>query len=222
MNQTQRIAGILPILDADRLSPPPAPPEAMARHLAGLPISLVQLRAKGTEKTALSFMTGWIETLRTHAPGIRIILNDRVTWVEPLGADGVHVGQEDLAIADCRRHLAPERIIGLSTHTLEEIREAEQLKVDYIGFGPIFGTTTKTDTHAVQGIETLQAMVAQTRLPMVAIGGVDLTRLEEVARTRVASAAMISALWQKEWADRLTTACHLWQKSCSAGCSPSV
>ncbi|NGZ07718.1 MAG: thiamine phosphate synthase [Magnetococcales bacterium] len=207
------ITGIYPILDADWLTPTAFSPAAIASHLAQLPVSLVQLRAKGEDDAmAWEFMQLWMQALRTHAPTIRILLNDRLDWVEALGADGIHVGQEDASIAACRAVLPPERLIGLSTHTLAEIRQAETWQVDYIGFGPIFPTTTKQDTHAVQGVERLRSMVAQTRLPMVAIGGIDLEHLGSVAETQVASAALIRALWQGDWPQRLTSACRIWQE----------
>ncbi|MBF0191734.1 MAG: thiamine phosphate synthase [Magnetococcales bacterium] len=220
MTPPLRIAGLHPILDADWLENNASPairaacqPEAVARHLATLPIPLIQLRAKGDPARALAFMTRWLEALRRHAPGVRVILNDRVEWVESLGADGVHVGQGDTPIPECRKHLGRGRILGLSTHTAEEIRQAEAFGVDYVGFGPVFVTATKSDTHAVQGVATLTAIAAQTRLPVVAIGGITLERLSEVIPCGVASAAMISALWQEDWAWRLSAACRLWSDS---------
>ncbi|MBF0272991.1 MAG: thiamine phosphate synthase [Magnetococcales bacterium] len=219
MTTPPRIAGLHPILDADWLeNASPAiravcQPEAVARQLATLPISLIQLRAKGDPDRALAFMTRWLMALRRHAPAIRVILNDRVEWVESLGADGVHVGQEDTPIPECRKQLKSGRILGLSTHTAEEIRQAEGFGVDYVGFGPVFATATKSDTHGVQGLSTLTAITAQTRLPVVAIGGITLERLPEVIPSGAASAAMISALWQEDWAWRLREGCRIWSGS---------
>ncbi|MBF0628335.1 MAG: thiamine phosphate synthase [Magnetococcales bacterium] len=191
-----------------------AVPEAIARHLACLPIGCVQLRAKGEDEgSALAFMASWSAALRTHAPHIRVVVNDRVDWVVRLGADGVHVGQEDAAVAVCRAQLTPGQCIGLSTHTLDEIRLAEQVGVEYVGFGPIFATGTKSDVRAEQGVAQLAAIVSQTRLPVVAIGGITLERLPVVAQTGVAAAAMISALWQPDWMGRLEQACRIWQES---------
>lgn len=207
--------GILPILDADRLeriAPASMPPEAVARLIHALAIPMVQLRAKGGEASARVFMTGWLKALRDHAPETKVILNDRLAWVLSLDADGVHVGQEDTPVETCRNALGAGRIIGLSTHTLAEIRQAEALGVDYIGFGPIFPTATKSDTHAVQGVETLKGVVEATRLPMVAIGGITLENLDAVAATGAHGAALISALWQADWERRLSAAVGSWRR----------
>ncbi|MBF0215220.1 MAG: thiamine phosphate synthase, partial [Magnetococcales bacterium] len=145
-------------------------------------------------------------------PQLRVVINDRLAWVERLGADGVHVGQEDEAVERCRQRLTAGQLIGLSTHTPEEFRQAEALRVDYVGFGPIFATRTKSDTQPVRGVAHLTAMARQCSLPMVAIGGIGLEQVPEVSASGVASAAMISGLWREDWAERLTEACRLWQR----------
>ncbi|MBF0263369.1 MAG: thiamine phosphate synthase [Magnetococcales bacterium] len=209
---------ILPIVDADWLANLPSAtrqtlqPDAVARLLHELAIPMVQLRAKGDAESARPFLETWLKALRHQAPDTRIILNDRLAWVAPLQADGVHVGQGDTPAATCRRELGRHRIIGLSTHTLAEIRQAEALGVDYIGFGPIFPTTTKRDTHAVQGVDTLTRMVEATALPLVAIGGITLENLAEVAATGAQGAALISALWQTDWERRLRIAVETWRR----------
>ncbi|MEO5347622.1 MAG: thiamine phosphate synthase [Magnetococcus sp. YQC-9] len=210
---------ILPILDADWLEQ--APPtlrtndflNSVARCINDLPIPMVQLRAKGTEESSRLFMTRWLAALRQHAPHLRVILNDRLAWVAPLDACGVHVGQGDTPAAHCRELLGTDRIIGLSTHTSDEIRQAEGLPVDYIGFGPIFPTHTKNDSHAVRGVELLARMVRMTRLPIFAIGGITLENLAEVAATGADGAALISALWREDWEQRLRRAVEVWQQN---------
>ncbi|MBF0340670.1 MAG: thiamine phosphate synthase [Magnetococcales bacterium] len=205
--------GILPILDATYLEQiDTLLPDTVARHLNTLPISWVQLRAKGDPDQTHAFMLRWQTALRQHAPGIRVMLNDRVSLVETLQAAGVHVGQEDTTVETCRQLLTPGRLIGLSTHSLEEIRQAETWKVDYVGFGPVFATLTKKDARAVQGVTALAEVCRQTRLPVVAIGGITLESLPAVAAAGAAGAAMISALWQKDWEWRMEEACRRWEQ----------
>ncbi|MBF0143160.1 MAG: thiamine phosphate synthase [Magnetococcales bacterium] len=204
------IAGIYPILDYGWLSRFPAPwaggfgPEAerFARLLGEGGASIIQLRAKTEGGAAFRFMEAWTRILRQQAPGLTIIVNDRVDLALALGADGVHVGQADLPVAVCRKLLGMGKLIGLSTHTLAEVAEAEAASAsgspmapDYLGFGPIYATDTKSDTQPPCGLEGLSAACRATRLPIVAIGGIDLPALPRIAVTGSAAAAMISAIF---------------------------
>ncbi|MEO5334952.1 MAG: thiamine phosphate synthase [Magnetococcus sp. YQC-5] len=208
------ITGLYPILDAQCLEPlAGVSPTTIAQHMATLPISVVQLRCKGNGRQACEFMTRWMNALRRHCPKVKVILNDRLELALALDADGVHVGQEDLPIALCRRLLGPDRILGLSTHSLTEIRAAEAMQVHYVGFGPVFDTSTKSDTQPVQGLDALATVVQATHLPIVAIGGITQARIPSVLATGAAAVAMISDLWQDDWSRRLTVACSSWQQA---------
>ncbi|MBF0427758.1 MAG: thiamine phosphate synthase [Magnetococcales bacterium] len=204
--------GIYPILDARWLNSLPPEikselsPERIARHLGRIAISMVQLRCKSDGRESFAFMSAWMEVLRRYCPDVKVILNDRLELALALGADGVHVGQDDVPVSVCRRLLGPDRIIGLSTHSLAEVRDAESQQVDYIGFGPIFSTLTKHDTQTVQGVEGLAAIVEKSCLPVVAIGGITLESVPAVAQSGTAAVAMISDLWRKDWDRRLTEA----------------
>ncbi|MFL6466786.1 MAG: thiamine phosphate synthase [Pyrinomonadaceae bacterium] len=126
---------------------------------------------------------------------IKLIVNDRVDIAMVLNADGVHLGQEDLPPVEARKLLGPNVIIGFSTHTIEQAAEATRAPIDYIAFGPIFQTTTKSDHENIVGLELLQEVRQQTGdLPLVAIGGIDLSNLADVFAAGADSAAMISAL----------------------------
>ncbi len=122
------------------------------------------------------------------------IINDRCDLALAVNADGVHLGQEDLSIADARRLLGSDRIIGLSTHNPEQVREAAALQPDYIGFGPIFGTTTKADHDPVVGLEGLRAVRALTALPVFAIGGITSQHVGKVMTAGADGVAVISAI----------------------------
>jgi thiamine-phosphate pyrophosphorylase len=131
----------------------------------------------------------------TREKNAKLIVNDRVDIAMILEADGVHLGQDDLHPEQARRLLGKEAIIGISTHTIEQVRAALKLPVDYVAFGPIFGTKTKANHHAVVGIEGLKRVREVIgNLPLVAIGGIDLENLQEVFAAGADSAAMISAL----------------------------
>ncbi|HKN82388.1 MAG TPA: thiamine phosphate synthase, partial [Pyrinomonadaceae bacterium] len=105
--------------------------------------------------------------------GVQLIVNDRVDVALAIGAHGVHLGQDDMPPEAARRLLGPDAIIGYSTHNLEQALAALKQPIDYIAIGPIFETSTKSDTFPVLGLEGLRAVRAVTRdLPLVAIGGI--------------------------------------------------
>ncbi|GAB1724513.1 MAG: Thiamine-phosphate synthase [Nitrospira sp.] len=126
--------------------------------------------------------------------GATLIINDRCDLALAVQADGVHLGQEDLPLADARRLLGPEKIIGLSTHTPEQASEAVGLQPDYIGFGPIFSTATKTDHDPVVGLKGLRAARALTTLPMFAIGGITSQHVTDIMTAGADGVAVISAI----------------------------
>ena len=103
--------------------------------------------------------------------GALFILNDRPDLVDATGADGVHVGQDDAAVDDARALVGPERLVGLSTHTPEQIDAALSAPVDYIGVGPVHATPTKPGRPAV-GLELVRYAAAHATVPFFAIGGI--------------------------------------------------
>ena len=126
--------------------------------------------------------------------GATLIINDRCDLALAVKADGVHLGQEDLPLADARRLLGPDAIIGLSTHNPEQVRAAAALQPDYIGFGPIFGTTTKADHDPVVGLEGLCTARGLTTLPMFAIGGITSQHVSDILTAGADGVAVISAI----------------------------
>jgi thiamine-phosphate pyrophosphorylase len=122
------------------------------------------------------------------------IVNDRCDLALAVDADGVHLGQEDLPIAYARRLLGPGKIIGLSTHTQAQVQEAVGAQPDYIGFGPIFSTSTKTDHDPVVGLEGLRAARALTTLPLFAIGGITAESSPMIMAAGANGVAVISAI----------------------------
>jgi len=123
-----------------------------------------------------------------------LIINDRADVALAVDADGVHVGQEDLPLEAARKVLGPHKIIGVSTHDPTQAQAAERGGADYIGFGPLFGTTTKTTGYTARGIEELRAIRALVRLPIVAIGGITAERATSTLAAGANAVAMISDL----------------------------
>ncbi|MEO8648896.1 MAG: thiamine phosphate synthase [Acidobacteriota bacterium] len=154
----------------------------------------IQLREK--HLGSREFYDDALESIRyAHENNARILINDRVDLAIAAGADGVHLGQDDLPPVEARKLLGEKAIIGYSTHDLDQVREALDLPIDYIAFGPVFDTLTKAKADAVTGLAELrEARRVAGSFPLVAIGGIDAARLHEVFATRADSAAVISAV----------------------------
>jgi len=156
--------------------------------------TLIQLREK--QMAALEFYEQARAALAVAARnGAQLIINDRVDVALAVGVHGVHLGQDDMPPEAARRLLGPEMIIGYSTHTVEQALAALELPVDYIATGPIFQTSTKTDTSPVLGLDGLHAVrQAVGKFPLVAIGGITQAKASEVIEAGADSVAVISAV----------------------------
>jgi thiamine-phosphate pyrophosphorylase len=126
--------------------------------------------------------------------GAMFIVNDRCDLALAVDADGVHLGQADLPLADARGILGSERIIGISTHRPEQVKEAADGGANYLGFGPIFPTGTKQDHEPVVGIDGLRLIRPLTRLPLFAIGGMTLENATAAIQAGADGIAVISAV----------------------------
>lgn len=133
--------------------------------------------------------------LLARTQGARLIINDRVDIALALSADGVHLGQDDLAPAAARELLGDRAIIGFSTHNVEQAIEAARLPIDYLAIGPIFETSSKENPDPVVGLEGLRRVrQAVGRLPLVAIGGIGRENIHQVLAAGADSIAVISLL----------------------------
>jgi thiamine-phosphate pyrophosphorylase len=140
-----------------------------------------------------------IETVRDmrlmcEKAGVTIIVNDRIDIAIASDADGVHLGQDDFPIPLARRLLGDDKIIGGSASNIEEALECVSQSVDYIGFGPIYPTTSKEDAGPATGIEMLKRISGEVSLPVIAIGGIDSGNIHEVMRSGAYGIAVISAV----------------------------
>ena len=156
-------------------------------------VTCVQLREKngGTRE--------FLDEARTvqaalRGTGVPLLVNDRVDVALAVGADGVHLGQRDMPIADARRLGPSGWIIGVSAECVEDAIRAEQEGADYIGVSPVFATPTKTDTALPLGLAGLRQMRAAVRLPLVAIGGIHAGNAREVIRAGADGLAVVSAI----------------------------
>ena len=132
------------------------------------------------------------------ARGMTFLVNDRADVAVLAGADGVHVGQDDLPIEHARKVVGVEKWVGVSTHNVEQFCRAADSSADYIAFGPIFSTTSKDNPDAVVGTEMLRQVRLMTTKPIVAIGGITLERAREVVDAGADSVAVISGIMKAE------------------------
>jgi thiamine-phosphate pyrophosphorylase len=165
-------------------------PESVVRELLETGVKIVQLRAKvmnPRDFLQLARETGEL----TRSYDCLFIVNDRVDIALACNADGVHLGQEDLPLHAARK-LMGDKIIGISTHDLEQARDAEQGSADYIGFGPMFGSKTKDTGYIARGLPMLNELRQAVKIPIVAIGGIIETNVAQVWQAGADSAAIIS------------------------------
>ncbi len=154
---------------------------------------LVQLRAKAVSDRRLLAQAR--EALAAaHAAGARLVLNDRADVARIVGADGLHVGQDDLAPADARAVVGPLLLLGVSTHGLAQLEAAAEEPVDYVAVGPVFATRSKENPDPVVGLEMVRRARAATSLPLVAIGGITRASARAVVEAGADGVAVISEL----------------------------
>lgn len=132
------------------------------------------------------------ELLAPH--GIPLVINDRIDVALACGAQGVHLGQGDMPVAQARRLLPPDVFIGLSVETMDDVARSASLSVDYLGVSPIHATPTKTDTQMPWGLDGLRKVRSATALPLVAIGGIHAGNARAVLAAGADGLAVVSAL----------------------------
>ncbi|MGE5370824.1 MAG: thiamine phosphate synthase [Solirubrobacterales bacterium] len=131
----------------------------------------------------------------TRRYGIPLIVNDRADIALAVGAEGVHLGQDDLSPACVRKMLGPEAVIGVSVTTLEEARRGERDGADYVSVSPVYATATKADIQIPAGLQMLRVIKQAMKIPVIAIGGIHETNIQAVLAAGADGAAMISAIF---------------------------
>jgi len=171
-------------------------PGEVARQLIDGGVDLLQVRVKqGSHAARVGVGLKVVEAAAPHQ--VPVIVNDDIDAAFETGADGVHLGQEDWAhlggSEERTARLANMRIVGLSTHSLEQALAAERDGADYIGVGPVFPTATKPDAQPV-GIELVRKVAGAVKTPFFAIGGITLDNLRPVLQAGATRVAVVSAL----------------------------
>ena len=156
-------------------------------------VSCVQLREKGCSTREFMDEARLLKALLAGT-GVPLFINDRLDVALAVGADGVHLGQNDLAIADARRLVGNRMIIGISAESVADAVRAEAEGADYIGASPVFTTPTKTDTASPLGLDGLRAIRRAVQLPLVAIGGIDADNAAQALRAGADGLAVVSAI----------------------------
>lgn len=153
-------------------------------------IRMLQLREKDLSDREQLALAQRLVAITRHSV-TRLLIDDRIDLAILSGADGVHLGQTDLPPEAARRLLPPEMLLGLSTHSLTQARDALAQKPDYIGFGPLFPTPTKKIPDPAVGLDRLREVLSFTNVPVVGIGGVFPENLPDILSTGVQTVAMV-------------------------------
>ncbi len=159
-------------------------------------ITLLQLREKNlTDREMLQEAQELLPLCHRH--GVPLIINDRVQVALDAGADGVHLGQEDMSPQKARAILGPDAIIGVSARTVESAQRAEQEGADYLGVGAVFSTSTKTDAQNISP-ETLRQICQAVHIPVVAIGGIGPDNILELLGCGIQGVAVVSSIFAQK------------------------
>jgi len=191
-DRTERVRGLHVLADLQARSR--WDPVELARAACRGGAACVQLRAKDAPDALVLRLAHRIRAV-TRERGVLFVVNDRFDLALLAEADGVHLGQDDLPPARLPEDARARLLVGRSTHDLEQARAGAEEPVDYLAFGPVFGTQSKASPYGPRGVEALArcAALAAPR-PLVAIGGIDAGRAAEAARAGAAGIAVISAV----------------------------
>ncbi len=159
-------------------------------------VTFVQLREKELAQEAFYKEALEIQAL-CREKNIPFVINDNVALAKEIDADGVHVGQEDMEAGDVRSLLGPDKIIGVSAHSVEEALLAEKRGADYLGVGAAFSTNSKKDVSCISH-ETIRDICQAVQIPVIAIGGINETNVEELKGSGICGVAVISAIFAKK------------------------
>jgi thiamine-phosphate pyrophosphorylase len=200
---------LYPIIDVDVCRGRSLDPLAVLDAFLAGGARLIQLRDKSSSTGAQLALADEV-CARVRAAGGQFVINDRPDVARMCGADGVHVGQDDMTVADARLVVGPEAIVGVSTHDEAQLEAAARTSATYIAVGPIYGTATKNTGYSARGLalvahaaERLRSTGDAAPRPVVAIGGITLDRCAEVIQAGAASVAVISDLLAADPAARV-------------------
>jgi thiamine-phosphate diphosphorylase len=170
-------------------------PDVVEEAIAG-GVTLIQLREKKLFREEFVSLAKEVKRV-TDRYRVPFIINDDVEVAKEVGADGVHVGQNDISVEEARRVLGPDKIIGVSAHNVEEALTAQGKGADYLGAGAAFTTSTKLDASALS-MDTLRAICQAVSIPVVAIGGINADNILKLKGTGIDGVAVVSAVFAAE------------------------
>lgn len=175
-------------------------------------VTFVQLREKHLTEAEITEEAGTIKEL-CKSFGVPFVINDNVEIARKVDADGVHVGQSDMEAGNVRKILGPDKIIGVTARTVEQAVLAEQRGADYLGVGAAFQTGSKQDAKVISH-DTLKAICQAVQIPVIAIGGIDSSNVEQLAGTGICGIAAISGIFaQKNIKEAASTLRKLTEKT---------
>lgn len=170
-------------------------------------VTCVQLREKELDQTA--FLEEAVEMKKLCSKyGVPLIINDNVDVALKCGADGVHVGQSDMAAGNVRKAVGDKMIVGVSAQTVEQALAAQAAGADYLGVGAVFPTSTKSDAREVS-LQTLKDICAAVDIPVTAIGGINKSNMAELSGTGIDGVALVSAIFA---AQNIAEECRLLKR----------
>ena len=173
---------------------PPAEARRVAKEMIAGGVDVMQLRAKNLSLAEIATLAGELHA-ETSAAGVPLVINDHAEIAREVAAEGVHVGQDDRPVADVRAIAGERCFVGKSTHSLEQAKRAVAEGADYIGWGPLFATSTKPDYVPI-GLEEIESVHAAVQVPIFCIGGIKLGNLPEVIAAGARRVVIVSGLLQ--------------------------
>jgi thiamine-phosphate pyrophosphorylase len=192
---------LYPIVDTGLCASRGLDPEVLAAACFSGGARVLQVRCKSDSSAVFLALTDAI-VRRARDCGAAVIVNDRADIALLSGAHGVHVGQEDLSVADVRRVVGEAAIVGLSTHDRRQVDDALQTTATYVAVGPIFGTATKATGYTARGLDLVRHAAGRGK-PIVAIGGITLENARSVVEAGASGLAVISDLLNGDPAERV-------------------
>ena len=160
-------------------------------------VTMVQVREKHGDVRSFIERAEVVKSVLAGS-GVPLIINDRVDVALAVDADGLHLGQSDMPGALARKLIGPDKILGLSIETEQELQEADSLPIDYIGLSALFATPTKINLKKHWGYEGIEMALNTTKLPIVGIGGINESNIPQLTKTGIHGLALVSAICHAE------------------------
>ncbi|WP_041473140.1 thiamine phosphate synthase [Vibrio atlanticus] len=160
-------------------------------------VTMVQVREKHGDVRAFIERAQAVKSILAGS-GVPLIINDRVDVALAVDADGLHLGQSDMPAELARQLIGPDKILGLSIETEQQLREADSLPIDYIGLSALFTTPTKTNLKKHWGYDGIKMALETTKLPIVGIGGINESNIPQLVESGIHGLALVSAICHAE------------------------